>query len=107
MFKVEVLIRNGPAGYADTDYEFVFFDEMLTPDDFMRCQRDTVRKYSHVRYSRIHEISYVSRKPDSPPTFVPKEFLNQFQTGDFSNFLSVIFSLMDQSEECTCGEMNT
>jgi len=67
---------------------------MLTPDDVMKCE-NALRKYSHSRSYRIEEISYVPRTPGVPLVLAPKEFLNECQGGDFRNFLSVIFSMMD------------
>ena len=56
MYLTTVNIRNGPVGYADTDYEYLYTEEAPTDELIAQFIRDNCSYYTYVR-----SIKYATR----------------------------------------------
>ena len=48
--KVKAHIRNGPLGYADTDYEYATFDNYPTEQEIQDFGRRAADGFTHIRW---------------------------------------------------------
>ncbi len=53
-FVITVVVRNGPPGYCDSDYEYFFTDEYPTECELKEFERTAGHKFSHVRSVQVH-----------------------------------------------------
>ena len=59
MYLTTVSIRNGPVGYADTDYEYLYTDEEPTDEVISQFIREKCSHYTYIRYTK-YETRYCS-----------------------------------------------
>ena len=49
MYLTTICVRNGPPGYCDTDYEYLYTEDVPTEEFIQEFIRATCSHYTHVR----------------------------------------------------------
>ena len=53
-FVTTVVVRNGPPGYCDSDYEYFFTEEYPTECELKEFERTACHKFFHVRSVQVY-----------------------------------------------------
>ena len=63
MYLTTINVRNGPPGYCDTDYEYLYTSEFPTEEEFVQFVCESCKHYTHVRNITAHTVKLSS--PDA------------------------------------------
>jgi len=47
MYLTTISVRNGPPGYCDTDYEYLYTTEFPTEEEFVQFVCESCKHYTH------------------------------------------------------------
>ena len=65
-FLTTVVVRNGPPGYCDSDYEYFYTEEYPTKCELEEFENTACQKISHVRNTQVYTKMVEVDAPGTP-----------------------------------------